>query len=129
MKTREEKEAIGTQIVDAVVKVHHALGPGLMESAYQACLAHELRKRGLKVECEVYLPVAYDGILIDAGYRIDMLVEDCIIIENKAVAAVLPLHEAQILTYMKLQNCSLGFLINWNVPLIKQGIKRIVHHH
>jgi GxxExxY protein len=115
--------------VDAVLKVHQALGPGLLESAYQACLAHELRKRGLKVECEVYLPVVYDGVFIDAGYRIDMLVEDCIIIENKAVAAILPIHEAQMLTYMKLRDCTLGFLINWNVHLIKYGIKRMVNHH
>jgi GxxExxY protein len=129
MKTREEKDEIGSQIVDAVLKVHQALGPGLLESAYQVCLAHELRKRGLKVECEVYLPVVYDGIFIDAGYRIDMLVEDCIIIENKAVAAILPIHEAQMLTYMKLRDCTLGFLINWNVHLIKHGIKRMVNHH
>ena len=129
MKTREEKDEIGKQIVDAALKVHQALGPGLLESAYQICLAHELRKRGLKVECEVSLPVAYDGILIDAGYRMDMLVEECVIVENKTSAAILPIHEAQLLTYMKLQACSLGFLINWNVILIKQGIKRMVHHH
>ncbi len=129
VKTREEKEKIGSQIVDAVLKVHQTLGPGLLESTYQACLAYELRKRGLKVDCEVYLPVVYDDMLIDAGYRIDMLVEDCIIIENKAVAGILPIHEAQLLTYMKLRDCTLGFLINWNVHLIKHGIKRMVNHH
>jgi GxxExxY protein len=120
-------EVVGKQIVDASIKVHRALGPGLLESAYQHCLAYELRKRGLRVECEVLLPVVYDGVQIDAGYRLDMLVEDCVIVENKAVQRLLPVHEAQLLTYLKLHDRRLGYLLNWNVPLMKQGIKRMVN--
>ena len=122
-----EIEEVGKQIVDAVVKVHRALGPGLLESAYQACLAHELRKRGLQVACEIPQPVEYDGIQIETGYRLDMLVEDLVIIENKAVERLLPIHEAQLLTYLRLRNCRLGYLINWHVPLVKDGIKRMVN--
>jgi GxxExxY protein len=120
-------EAVGRQIVDASIKVHRALGPGLLESAYQHCLAYELRKRGLWVDCEVQLPVVYDGVRIDAGYRIDMLVEGSVIVENKAVQRLLPVHEAQLLTYLKLHDRRLGYLLNWNVPLMKQGIKRMVN--
>ena len=120
-------EETARTIVDAAIKVHRALGPGLLESAYQACLAYELRKRGLRVECELVLPVVYDGQQIDAGYRIDMLVESCIIIENKTVDQLLPIHEAQLLTYLKLRDCRLGFLLNWNVTLMKYGIKRMVN--
>jgi GxxExxY protein len=120
-------EAVGRQIVDASIKVHRALGPGLLESAYQHCLAYELRKRGLRVECEVQLPVVYDGLQIDAGYRLDMLVEGIVIVENKAVERILPVHQAQLLTYLKLHDCRLGYLLNWNVPLMKQGIKRMVN--
>jgi GxxExxY protein len=104
-----------------------ALGPGLLESTYQACLAHELRCRGTEVGCEVALPVRYGGIEIEAGYRIDMLVAECIIIENKSVQRIAPIHEAQLLTYLKLSGHRLGFLVNWNVPLIKDGMKRMVN--
>ena len=121
-------EQVAREIVDSAVKVHRALGPGLLESAYQQCLAHELRKRELQVVCEVTLPVNYDGLEIDAGYRIDMLVEGSVIIENKAVDELLPIHQAQLLTYLKLHNCRLGFLLNWNVPLMKRGIKRMVNN-
>jgi GxxExxY protein len=120
-----EEEEIGKQIVDAALKVHRALGPGLLESAYQVCLTYELRKRGLQVECEVIQPVFYEGERIDAGYRLDMLVENCVIIENKAIDLVLPIHKAQLLTYLRLRNCSLGYLINWHVALIKNGIQRM----
>jgi GxxExxY protein len=120
-------EDIGRQIIDAVVKVHKALGPGLLESAYQNCLAYELRQRGLDVKCEVPQPVKYEKLQIDAGYRLDMLVEDVVIIENKTVEKVLPIHEAQLLTYLKLKDCRLGYLINWNVPLIRNGIHRMVN--
>jgi len=121
-------EEVARQIVDAAIKVHRALGPGLLESAYQKCLEYELRKRGLRVECEVLQPVIYEDVKIDAGYRIDMLVEDCVIIENKTVEKLLPIHQAQLLTYLKLRDCRLGFLLNWNVPLMKQGIKRMVNN-
>jgi GxxExxY protein len=126
-QTREEIEEIAEQVVDALLKVHRALGPGLLESTYQACLSHELRCRGIEVGCEVALPVKYRGIEIEAGYRIDMLVAECIIIENKSVQELAPIHEAQLLTYLKLSGHRLGFLVNWNVPLIKDGIKRMVN--
>jgi len=119
------EEEAGKQIVDAALKVHRALGPGLLESAYQACLAYELRKRGLHVACEVEQPVFYDGQQIEVGYRLDMLIEDCVIVENKAVERILPIHQAQLLTYLRLRKCSLGYLINWHVPLIKDGIQRM----
>jgi GxxExxY protein len=120
-------EDVGREIVDSAIQIHRALGPGLLESAYQRCLAYELQKRGLQVETEIYLPVLYDGQQIDASYRIDMLVEDAVIIENKAVEKLLPIHTAQILTYLKLRQLWLGFLINWNVTLIKHGINRVVN--
>jgi GxxExxY protein len=122
-----EIEEVGKQIVDAAIKVHRALGPGLLESAYQACLTHELRKRGLQVACEVLQPVQYDGMQIDAGYRLDMLVENQVIVENKTVDSILPIHEAQLLTYLRLRDCRLGYLINWHIPLVKDGIKRMVN--
>ena len=127
MKTREELEAIATIMVDAIIYVHRILGPGLLESTYQTCLAHELQKRGLHVRCEVVLPVVYDNLEIEAGYRIDMLVEEVIVVENKVVQALLPIHEAQLLTYLKLSGLKLGFLLNWNVQLMKDGIKRMVN--
>ena len=120
-------EAIATDIVDCAIKVHRELGPGLLESAYQHCIAHELRKRNRKVFTEVMLPIVYDGQRIDAGYRIDMLIDDLVIIENKTVEAILPIHMAQLLTYLKLNNSNLGFLLNWNVKLMKRGIRRVVY--
>ena len=127
MKTKDELEAIARGLVDAIVQVHRSLGPGLLESTYQVCLAHELRKRGFTVECEVSLPVEYDGLRLDAGYRIDMLLEEEIVIENKSVQSLLPIHDAQLLTYLKLSGRRMGFLVNWNVPLIRDGIKRMVN--
>jgi GxxExxY protein len=126
-KSKEEIELVATQLVDSMLAVHRELGPGLLESTYQACLAYELRDRGVEVRCEVELPVKYKGLDIEAGYRIDMLVADCIVIENKSVQALVPIHEAQLLTYLMLSGCRLGFLVNWNVPLIKDGIKRMVN--
>lgn len=126
-KSKEEIELVAKQLVDSMLAVHRELGPGLLESTYQACLAYELRDRGVEVRCEVELPVKYKGLAIEAGYRIDMMVADCIVIENKSVQALVPIHEAQLLTYMKLSGCRLGFLVNWNVPLVKDGIKRMVN--
>ena len=117
-------EKVATEIVDAAIKVHKTLGPGLLESAYQRCLEFELTKRKIKVICEVTLPIFYDGLEVDVGYRLDMLIEDCIIVENKAIDKLLPIHDAQLLTYMKLKRCKIGFLINWNVKLLKDGINR-----
>jgi len=112
-------------VVDAAYRVHSALGPGLLESVYEVCLAHEIRQRGLSVDRQVSLPVKYDGIEVDAGLRLDLLVESSIVVEVKAVEELLPVHSAQVLTYLKLTGCRLGFLVNFNVPLIKNGIKRI----
>ena len=126
-KTRPEIEQVATITLDAIVCVHRELGPGLLESAYQGCLAYELRSRGMDVRCEIALPVRYRAIEIDAGYRIDMLVADCVIVENKSVKTLLPVHEAQMLTYLKVSGHRLGFLVNWNVALVKNGIKRMVY--
>jgi GxxExxY protein len=120
-------EAIAKDIVDAAYKVHKEFGPGLLESAYQRCHVYELRKRGRVVLTELKLPIIYDGQEFDDGYRIDELVDDLIIIENKTVDSIQPIHLAQLLTYLKLKNCKLGFLINWNVKLIKNGIQRVVN--
>jgi GxxExxY protein len=114
-------------VVDAAMRVHTALGPGLLESAYAACLTHELKKRGLKVLCEVPLPVVYDGIKLEAGYRIDMLVEDVVVVELKAVEAIAPIHQAQLLSYLKLSGKRVGLLINFHVLHLKDGIKRMVN--
>lgn len=123
-----EIEEVGKQIVDLSIKVHRVLGPGLLESAYQTCLAYELRQRGLQVDCEVEQPVMYEGLRMDAGYRLDMVVDNSVIIENKSVESVLPVHKAQLLTYLRLRDFRLGFLINWNVRLIRDGIHRMVNN-
>ena len=127
IKTKEEIEQIAERVLDAMLKVHRTSGPDLLESAYQTCLAHELRCRGIEVGCEVALPVRYEGIEIEVGYRIDTMVAECIVIENKSVQAIRPVHEAQLLTHLELSGLRLGFLVNWNVPLIKDGIKRRVN--
>jgi GxxExxY protein len=124
-----DAETIARAVVDAAIKVHRALGPGLLESVYQQCLAYELNKRGFRVECEVALPVVYDGQRIEAGYRVDMIVEGLVLIENKTVDYLATIHEAQILTYLKMSGIRLGFLLNWNTPLMKQGIKRMVNQY
>ena len=113
-------------IVDAGLKVHRALGPGLLESAYEHCLAHELQTRGVSLRRQVALPIVYQEATLDAGYRLDLVVEDLIIIEIKAVDTLTRLHEAQILTYLKLSGLRLGFLMNFNVELFKLGVKRLV---
>ena len=109
------------------MSVHTALGPGLLESAYEACLAHELRKRGRKVLGQVGLPIVYDGIGIDVGYRIDLLVDDLVVVELKTVEKLLPIHQAQLLSYLKLGHYRVGLLINFNVAHLKNGIKRMVN--
>jgi GxxExxY protein len=119
-------EAVATQVIDAALSVHRALGPGLLESVYETCLAHELTKRGLAFERQLTLPVVYDGIRLDAGLRIDMRVEECVVVELKAAERLLPLFEAQLLTYLKLAEKRLGLLINFNSPLLKDGIKRLI---
>jgi GxxExxY protein len=121
-------DEIASVIVDCAFKVHTKLGPGLLESAYEACLSHELKKRGLKVDRQLPQPVYYDDIIIDVVYRLDLLVNDSVIIELKAVENVLPIHQAQLMTYLKLSGKTLGFLINFNTVLIKNGIKRIANN-
>ena len=118
---------IGKQIVDAAFEVHSELGPGLLESVYEICLVEELKERGLTVERQVKLPVVYKDKILQKEFIIDILVEKCVIIELKAVEMLLPVHEVQTLTYMKLADMKLGYLINFNVPLIKQGIKRKIN--
>ncbi len=118
---------IARDIVDAAYKVHIALGPGLLESVYQQCLTYELERRGRSVGREVAVPLIYDEIRLESGLRLDMLVDESVIVELKAVEKLLPLHEAQLLTYLKLARKRLGFLINVNVPRIKEGIRRLAH--
>ncbi|MBX7259278.1 MAG: GxxExxY protein [Candidatus Hydrogenedentes bacterium] len=120
-----EVDEVAKQVVDAAFAVHQALGPGLLESVYEACLAHELRKRGLNVETQVVLPVVYDGVELEAGLRLDLLVNGCVVVELKAVDHLLDVHRAQVMTYLKLTGHRLGLLINFNVPLIKDGVKRM----
>ena len=127
MKSKTEWEQIGKQIVNAAFEVHSELGPGLLESVYEICLVEELRNKGLLVERQVKLPVIYKGKDLQKDFFIDILVEKEIVIELKAVEILLPVHEVQTLTYMKLADMRLGFLINFNVPLIKQGIKRKIN--
>jgi GxxExxY protein len=117
---------ISGAVVDAAMKIHSALGPGLLESAYAACLKHELVKRGLKVASEVPLPVVYDGVKLEAGYRLDMVVEDTVVVELKAIEALAPIHQAQIISYLKLSGKPIGLLINFHSLHLKDGIKRFV---
>ena len=121
-------EEIGRHVVHSAIKVHKTLGPGLLESVYQKCLAYELEKVGLPVKCEVLLPVRYEEMTIDAGFRADMIVGNAVIIENKTVDKISPIHEAQLLTYLKITDFKLGFLLNWNVTLMKDGIQRMVNN-
>lgn len=127
-KERIQVNHISRLIVTAAMRVHSVLGAGLLESAYQACLAHELRKQGLNVQTEVALPVVYEGIRLDVGYRVDVLVEGCIIVELKTVEKLLPVHEAQLLSHLKVSGMHLGLLINFKVPHLKDGIKRLVNN-
>jgi GxxExxY protein len=122
-----EVNEITGQIVDAAMKVHTKLGPGLLESAYEAVLAYELRKRGLNVETQLTLPIVYEDVSLDVGYRLDMFVEDEIIVELKAVEKMIPLYEAQLLSYLKLKDKKIGLLINFHVVLLKDGIKRMAN--
>ena len=115
-------------VIAAAMKVHSALGPGLLESAYETCLAHELRKQGFAVATQVALPVVYDGVKLDLGYRIDLIVNDEVVVELKAADQLLPIHQAQLLSYLKLSSRRIGLLINFNVVLIKDGIHRIVNN-
>ena len=122
-------DEVAKDIVDAALKVHRALGPGLLESTYQACLAHELQRRRHRVECEVAVPLEFEGVLIEVGYRIDMRIDQLVLVENKTVEKVLPIHLAQLLTYLKLAGLSLGLIINWSVILLRDGIQRVARNY
>lgn len=122
-----ELDEISGQVIGAAIAVHRELGPGLLESAYEACLVHELRQRRVQVEQQIPQPVFYKGLQLECGYRLDLLVENQVIVELKAVETLLPIHEAQLLTYLKLRQLRLGLLINFNVPILKNGIKRILN--
>ena len=118
-------DRVARQVVDAALKVHKKLGPGLLESIYEVCLCHELKLRGMKVLRQLKLPIEYEGVVLETGLVIDLLVEDLVVVELKAVEKILPVHEAQLLSYLRLAKKPLSLLINFNVPLIKDGIKRM----
>ena len=125
-----DKEARLNKITEAIIgasmNVHRALGPGLLESAYEACVLHELSMTGLKVAQQKPLPVIYRGVTLDCGYRLDLMVEDEVIVEIKSIEKLLPIHKAQLMSYLKLAGCNVGLLINFNVEVLKDGIQRVV---
>ncbi len=122
-----DRETIFKKVLDCAFKVHSALGPGLLESAYEECLYYELRQAGLKVLKQKPLPLVYEDVKLEIGYRVDLLVEDQVIVEIKSVDALADIHMAQIITYLKLSGCRLGLLVNFNVKHLKDGIKRVIH--
>jgi GxxExxY protein len=124
---KDRLDAITRRIIGAAIEVHRRLGPGLLESAYEACLAYELQQLGMKVERQKPLPVLYKEVKLDCGYRMDLVVEDEIVVEIKAVERLVPIHEAQLLSYLRLTNKRVGLLMNFHVRLLKNGVKRIVN--
>ena len=123
-----EFEEITGQVIAAALKVHSAIGPGVLESVYKTCMQHELLKNGLRVQAEVTLPVLYDGLRMDSGFKIDLLVENLLIVELKCVESILPIHKAQLLTYLRLANKPIGLLLNFNVVHLRDGLKRILNN-
>jgi GxxExxY protein len=123
-----KENIISRTIIGCALTVHTNLGPGLLESAYEACLAFELRQAGLDVQCEVPLPLVYKGVKLDLGYRVDLIVDDCVIVELKAIEAVAPVHKAQLLSHLRLTGKKLGLLINFHVVHLKDGIYRVVNN-
>src|SRR5215211_5681697 len=115
-------------VVDAAITLHSALGPGLLESAYKACLVHELRKRGLTVRTEIPVPIVYDGVVVDVGYKMDLLIEEAVIVEVKAIKQLSPVHDAQLLSHLVLSGHKVGLLINFHVRFLKHGIRRLVNN-
>lgn len=118
-------ERIGRELVDSAIQVHRELGPGLLEKAYEACLAYELESRGIRVARQVELPVRYRQLKVDAGFRIDLLLDDLVVVELKSVERLIPVHEAQLLSYLRMSNRKLGYLLNFNVYRMKDGVKRM----
>ena len=127
MDDRDKLNGITEQIIGAAIEVHRVVGPGLLESAYEACLVFELRERGFKIEQQKPLPVLYKSVKLDCGYRLDLVVEGCVIIEIKAVERLNSIHEAQLLSYLRLYGCRVGLLINFHVQMLKHGIRRVVN--
>jgi GxxExxY protein len=127
MQEIDRLDQISRRIIGAAIEVHRHLGPGLLESAYQSCLVFELRKLGLNVDEQTPLPIVYKEVQLDCGYRLDLVVEDEIIVEVKAIEGLLPIHEAQLLSYLRLAHKKVGLLINFHVPILKNGLKRIVN--
>jgi len=127
MRENDRLDEISHRIIGAAIEVHRHLGPGLLESAYQSCLAFELKQLGVKLEEQKPLPVVYKQVRLDCGYRLDLVVEDEIIVEIKAIEKLLPIHEAQLLSYLRLAKKRVGLLMNFHVPVLKNGLKRIVN--
>ena len=127
MATGRLENEISGKIIGAAIEVHKKLGPGLLESAYEECLCHEMHLRGIEFERQVPLPLNYKGIDLDCSYRLDLLVEDKVIVELKSIEGLEPIHEAQMLTYLKLRNAWLGLIINFNVIMLKDGVRRLVN--
>jgi len=127
MTEKDRLDQITESIIGAAIEVHRALGPGLLESAYEACLAFELVERGLKIERQKPLPVVYRGVKLDCGYRLDIFVENAVIMEIKVVDRLAPIHKAQLLSYLRLSSCKVGLLINFNVKVLKDGVVRVVN--
>jgi GxxExxY protein len=123
----EELDSLTRRIIGGAIEVHRHLGPGLLESAYEACLAFELRELGLKVEQQRALPVVYKGVKLDCGYRLDLVVDERVVVEVKAIEQLAPIHEAQLLSYLRLSGIHVGLLINFHARMLKQGLKRIVN--
>lgn len=121
------EESLTSEIIGAAIEVHRNLGPGLLESSYEICLARELELRGISFEFEKPLPLEYKGVRLDCGYRLDLLVSDAVIVEVKSVTALAPIHEAQLITYLKLTGVKVGLLMNFNVVVLKDGLRRLVH--
>ena len=122
-----DENEISKIVFESALKIHKVLGPGLLESAYEECLFYELKKSGLKVEKQKQLPLVYEEVRLDVGYRIDIIIEDKFIVEIKSVEALTDVHLAQLLTYLRLSNCKLGLLINFNVSLLKNGVRRVIN--
>ncbi len=129
MSSRLEHEDLSEAIIGAAIKVHRVLGPGLLESAYEACVVHELVKQGLRVARQVDIPITYDSLRLESGFRMDMLVEDCVVVELKSIDKLAPIHEAQLMTYLRLSHKAVGLLINFNVTRLIDGVVRRAMTH
>ncbi len=121
-----EEDRIAAAVVDSGFQVHNLLGPGLLESAYEECLAYELKERGFNIRRQVAMPITYKAVKLDAGYRLDLIVESQVVVEVKAIDRLLPIHQAQLMTYLRLSGRRLGLLMNFNVPMFRNGVRRII---